>query len=74
MGLGSQCCQLLQLLYLDPFDHWLKEQCKVKHYLRYMDDMILLVKTKAEADELLEKISAYLGKIGLKLNPKSHIG
>ena len=53
IGLGSQCSQLLQLLYLDELDHLIKEKFHVAHYLRYMDDMIILVSSKEEATSLL---------------------
>lgn len=47
--LGSQISQLLQLLVLDKLDHAVKQRFRVKHYVRYMDDMLMLVKTKDEA-------------------------
>lgn len=75
IGLGSQCSQLLQLLYLDELDHLIKEKFHVAHYLRYMDDMVVLVRSKEEATDLLQKIREYLEQErGLELNPKSRIG
>jgi len=61
----------LQLLYLNDFDHFVKEKLKIKHYLRYMDDMIMIVRTKEEAEALKAKCKVELEKIGLELNPKS---
>lgn len=73
IGLGSQCSQLLQLLYLNDVDHYIKEQLKVAHYIRYMDDMILLARTKEHANFLLQKIKEILERKGLTLNKKSKI-
>lgn len=73
LGLGSQLSQLLALFYLSPLDHYIKEVLHVKHYLRYMDDMILIVKTRAEAEKIFKIIDEYLKPLGLVLNSKSHI-
>lgn len=74
IALGSHMSQLLQLLYLDKFDHFVKEQLRVKHYIRYMDDMLMLADTKQDAWKLYRAAEAELAKLGLKLNPKSKIG
>lgn len=74
IALGSHMSQLLQLLYLDKFDHFVKEQLHVKHYIRYMDDMLMLADTKQNAWKLYHAAEAELAKLGLKLNPKSKIG
>ena len=73
IGLGSQISQLLALHYLSKLDHKLKERQHVKHYLRYMDDMIMIVDSKAEAERLFRFVSDFLEPLGLKLNPKSKI-
>ncbi|MCL2010972.1 MAG: RNA-directed DNA polymerase [Synergistaceae bacterium] len=40
--MGNQTSQLFALYYLDPLDRLVKERRRVKHYTRYMDDMVLL--------------------------------
>lgn len=42
MGLGSETTQLIQLAVLDDFDHFIKEQLHIKHYVRYNDDFIII--------------------------------
>jgi len=64
----------MQLLFLSVVDHFIKEQLKVKHYIRYMDDMILLFKDQKKAHEAYDKIEKKLHDIGLELNPKSALG
>ena len=73
IGLGSQISQLLALHYLSGLDHALKERQSVKHYLRYMDDMIMIVRTKEEAEKLFKFVENFIQPLGLKLNPKSKI-
>lgn len=73
IGLGSQISQLMALHYLSSLDHFLKERLRVKHYLRYMDDMIMIVKTEDEAKKLYHAVEDFIQPLGLKLNPKSKI-
>ena len=56
--------------YLTPFDHWMKEVMRVRYYYRYMDDIVILGRTKTELHELLEAMRKYLGeKLGLEIKP-----
>ncbi len=73
IGLGSQVSQLVELAVLDDFDHWVKECLKVKYYLRYMDDFILIYDGKAFLEECLREIRQKLKVLGLALNAKTHI-
>ena len=72
--LGSQISQLLQLLVLNRLDHTIKQKFRVKYYIRYMDDILMLVKTKVLANKLSQEIGNELRKIGLQTNNKTHIG
>lgn len=74
LGLGSQISQLLALVYLNKFDHLVKEQWKVPYYIRYMDDMIFLCRTRQEAEDIFRKSIEFISKNRkLPINPKSHI-
>lgn len=70
LGLGSELTQLIQLAVLDDLDHYIKEQLKIKHYIRYMDDMILIHHSKSYLKKCLEKIEERLEALGLKVNIK----
>lgn len=52
----------------------IKQKFRVKHYIRYMDDMILFHKDKEHLQHIKDEIVKYLETIGLKLNEKSHMG
>lgn len=69
--IGNYLSQYFSNIYLTYFDHWLKEVKKVKHYLRYADDMVILSDDKDYLHALLENIKEYLStelKLTLKGN------
>lgn len=70
LGLGSQVNQLLALALLDKMDHFIKEQLKIKHYVRYMDDFVLIHHDKDYLRKCAAEIEAHLNGLGLNLNKK----
>lgn len=68
MGLGSQVTQLIQLDVLDGLDHFIKEELKIKFYIRYMDDFILIHHDKEYLKYCNRAIGGYLARLGFKLN------
>ena len=73
IGLGSQVSQLVALAVLDDLDHYIKERLKVKYYVRYMDDMILIDPDKEFLRNCLKEIEAKLAELHLTLNKKTCI-
>lgn len=57
---GNYTSQYKANLYLAYFDHFVKEQLGVKHYFRYMDDMVFLSPTKEHLRCVLDQVRAYL--------------
>lgn len=70
MGLGSQLTQLIQLAILNDIDHIIKEKLKIKHYIRYMDDFILIHEDKEYLLYCKQIIQNLLGQKGLSLSKK----
>lgn len=71
MPIGNLTSQLFANLYLDPLDHFVKETLRIRHYLRYMDDFLLLLAGRDEARARLANIEAFLGeRLRLRLNPR----
>lgn len=67
---GNQAVQIIGISALSPLDHHIKEKLRIKGYVRYMDDFILL---SHDVDYLIhckEEIEQYLAKIGLELHGK----
>lgn len=71
--IGNYLSQWSANLFLSNFDHWAKEQKHIKHYFRYMDDVVILAKSKQELRELLEEIRNYLSDIKLELKSNYQI-
>lgn len=71
LPIGNYLSQYLSNFYLTYFDHWLKEELKVKYYFRYADDMVFLADNKRYLHELLNDVEAYL-KSNLKLTVKEN--
>ena len=73
IGLGSEISQLVELLVLNDLDHFIKERLHIKHYVRYMDDFILIHPDKDYLRYCRKAIADYLVAIGLTLNRKTNI-
>lgn len=74
LPMGNQCSQILANLYLDPLDHYIKEYWKIKGYVRYLDDMILLHVSKQYLQNVMHDLEQFLLPYGLTFNErKSHI-
>lgn len=62
LPIGNLTSQFFANLYLDGFDHWLKEVQRVTGYLRYVDDLYLLDDDKqrlwALRDAIIGKLEA----------------
>ena len=58
--IGSYLSQFLGNFYLAYFDHWIKEECGCKYYIRYMDDIVILHSSKEFLQNLTHKIDNYL--------------
>lgn len=65
---GSQMIQIAGISVLDKMDHYIKEQLRVKFYLRYMDDFILVHNDRAYLEDCMEKITAWLTERGFEIN------
>ena len=71
--IGNMTSQILAVFYLNDMDHFIKEELKIKYYVRYQDDFILFHKSKEYLKMCLEEIIKFLEKEKLELNNKSRI-
>lgn len=58
--IGNYISQYCGNLYLSSLDHWLKEVKHVKYVFRYMDDIVVFGRSKADLHRLRIAISIYL--------------
>lgn len=62
LPIGNYLSQFLANFYLAYFDHWLKEEKRVRYYFRYADDIVILSDSKDSLHELLSEIRCYLSE------------
>lgn len=65
---GSQIVQIVGITALDEVDHFIKERLKIKYYIRYMDDFILIHNDASYLKECLAKIKTELAKRCMELH------
>ncbi len=74
LPIGNMTSQILALLYLNDLDHFIKEKLKIKYYIRYMDDFILMHQDKEYLKYCLKIIKEKIEKeYKLELNKKTMI-
>lgn len=71
--IGNMTSQIIASVYLNDLDHFIKEKLKIKYYIRYMDDGVLVCGSKEYLRYSLEKIKLFLKNYNLKLNNKTKI-
>jgi retron-type reverse transcriptase len=70
LPLGNLTSQLLVNIYMNEFDQWMKHKMKVKYYIRYADDFVILSQDKDYLLELTPKIADFLEEnLKLSLHP-----
>lgn len=68
--LGNVTSQLFANIYLNELDQFIKHQLKVKYYIRYCDDFVILEKNKEYLFKLFDKINGFLiEQLKLYLHP-----
>lgn len=70
LSLGCQPNQIYAVGYQNAVDHYAKEALGLKAYIRYMDDTIIIHRSKKYLKECLTKLKAKCEEIGVVLNPK----
>jgi len=73
IAIGAYVSQTNANLMLNDTDHFAKRVLKCKHYLRYMDDIVILGRDKKELAYMKNEIRKKIESENLKLNPKSKI-
>jgi RNA-directed DNA polymerase len=64
---GAVISPMLANLYLNPLDHQMVQQGS--EMVRYADDLVVLCRTKEEAEQVLEFLRHWSGQAGLTLHP-----
>jgi RNA-directed DNA polymerase len=74
LPLGNVTSQDFANIYLNEIDQFCKRYLGLKWYVRYMDDICIIVKDRETARNVLAKIRTYAkDHLDLELNEKTHI-
>ena len=69
--IGNLTSQYFANYYLSAFDHYFKEQCHARRYIRYMDDILIFSDTKNELKHFYDLAVWYANeKLKLAFKPK----
>ena len=70
LPLGNLTSQLLVNIYMNEFDQFIKHQLKIKYYIRYADDFVILSQDKQWLLDMLSQIRDFLwDELHLQLHP-----
>ena len=69
--IGNLTSQIFANIYMDKFDQFVKHKLKVKNYVRYTDDFVIISENKIYLESLLPQIREFLKiELHLELHPK----
>lgn len=69
MPLGNWTSQFFANIYLNELDQFVKHTLHAKHYLRYVDDFVILSTNKQELEEHMSSIKVFVEALQLELHP-----
>jgi len=71
MPLGNLTSQFFANVYLSELDFFVKHKLKAKYYIRYVDDFVILHKSKEQLEKWKEEIDVFLREqLKLELHPQ----
>jgi RNA-directed DNA polymerase len=74
ISLGCVTSQDLATIYLNELDQYLVRYLGCRYYSRFMDDIVVVLPSRSEAEEVLRKMRLYLAKkLNLQTNSKTKI-
>ncbi|MGI4815883.1 MAG: RNA-directed DNA polymerase [Janthinobacterium lividum] len=74
LPIGNLSSQFFANVYMDPLDQFAKHRLGAHHYIRYVDDILILHESAEWLNDVLAKIEIFLrDRLHLRLNPKKTI-
>jgi retron-type reverse transcriptase len=74
LPIGNLTSQFFANIYLNEFDHFVKETLRCRYYIRYVDDFVALDNDRNRLHWVKNEIIRYLERLRLRLHPrKCHI-
>jgi len=69
LPIGNLTSQFFANIYLNGFDHFVKEELGIARYVRYMDDFALFSDSREELADARERTEDYLAGLRLRIHP-----
>lgn len=73
LPIGNLSSQFFANVYLDALDQFVKHRLRCRHYVRYVDDFVLLHESPRQLNDWRAEIEAFLPTLGARLNPTKTI-
>lgn len=74
LPIGNLSSQFFANVYLNELDQFIKHRIRAKHYIRYVDDFVLLHESPQWLNDAKAQIEAFLpSHLAMQLNPKKTI-
>lgn len=71
LPIGNLTSQFFSNVYMDDFDKFVKHTLKARHYVRYVDDAVILGSDRAELEWMLEQIRVFLrDRLAIEIHPE----
>jgi len=71
LPIGNLTSQIFANFYLNDFDHFIKKECQIKNYGRYVDDCLFIHHSQSYLRKFIPVVHKYLNeKLGLTLHPR----
>ena len=72
LPIGNLTSQFFANVYLNPLDHFIKHELRVKGYVRYMDDFLLFGDDRSELRDHGRMLKAKLAELRLEMHPDKY--
>lgn len=74
LPIGNLSSQFFANVYLDALDQFVKRRLRIKHYIRYVDDFVLLHESPQVLNRAYAEIESFLPRfLSMQLNPSKTI-
>ena len=71
LPIGNLTSQLFANIYLNELDQFIKHELRIKNYIRYTDDFVIVSDNELYLKNLINSIRSFLSdELGLELHPK----
>ncbi len=71
LPLGNLTSQLFANIYLNELDRYIKQELRIKYYIRYADDFVILADSGYELEDIIPLIKDFLNlNLKLELHPQ----